>query len=120
MTEILSKATKRGFEKCAICMGQNCTSSSSSSSFSLSSPTSSSSSSSSSSITSRGVSNCNNMWHNGQRQLVILSCTHIFHFQCIQNFENFLAVDKVSKSCTSKHFYFSVYLCFFLFFLLLQ
>ena len=91
ITDILTRAKRRGFEKCAICMSKNC------SSYVNSSTTASFF------IQNHHSSDClidpnnGNKECNGQRQLLILSCSHIFHFQCIQNFENFLADNQVSQ-----------------------
>lgn len=70
-SDVLSKAKERGFGECAICMCQNV----------------------SNSCVLRNHSNYFD--RSGQRLLILLSCSHIFHQQCVQNFERFLIDDQV-------------------------
>lgn len=75
LSDILLKAEERGFEDCAICMGSN----------------------SISMQKNNHNHQCGRTSNRGQRPILILSCSHIFHHHCIQNFEKFLVNNNVSS-----------------------
>ena len=53
-----------------------------------------------------------------QRPLTLLSCSHVFHAQCVQNFENFVGLNDVSKIEDSSLFV--VFLYYLLFIIVYQ